>query len=1140
MEIDKSYFKKVVSYIEKANKNPNIELEIRFWDKNYEKIEIDEHNFKNIFQYYTFSNENDGLGCKYNTSSSLDISLTFEGNNYNSILARTRLSIENSVDIKKYWLQNSLENIPYKIIEKKKLEKMDISEYFLRISLNEELPESEIFEKNKERFLNELHPVKSSNNNNQVNKNNHTLTKFYRLKNRYTITTPDELFVIDLTSVKSNEGKNFRDANVLKAIHNNEIEIEYIGNKGIGVDMDSEDICNKMFEHIHIILSIMNDSEFIMKQSTKNNIISSYTSMINKYKSERTFETKGDALFGNPVTIHRNNLIKSSNVNNLYNHYAVSLKADGLRVACFVMESSKPDLNGNIYLIDTNNNIIDTGFKDESYVNSIIEGEYLKENSTGKYAFYAYDMLYERGNDIRRRQYYNTFKEDRVLCRSVYLDRFIKSGSRKERIPQTVQIYRKDYRVSQTPDGNDIFEKAKQIWDTRTTQPFYVDGMIFTPMTEHYPLKSGSWYSLFKWKPPMLNTIDFLVRVVKNSNESEMKFPYLDSVLKDDGRIETVVRQYKKIKLNVGTLRDVYNDKNRRMTKKKFPTLFNPYDLNDDNAEAYNTCYVFIDENDKMICKDPISGEMEEMSDDTIVEFGFDPTKEKGFQWIPYRVRHDKTTSYRNGREVYGNLDKTANDIFRALQYSVTEEMITTGKNIQMEESGDGAIDAPGPYYAELKNGNMENNSERFPYQNFHNYHVKASLFKDVSPSMMSGSKMMSGKLLDLCCGKGVDLKKMKGALYAEVVGIDYDYENIKFAQKYYDRVLPKPKPKAYFVRGDAGKLIFPNQDAGFTESEKMQMKKFIQTKYYFDVVNVQFALHYFFENEIRLRTLLQNINDNLKIGGFFIGTCFDGERIHQMMKGVNEIEGKTFSGETLWKIQKKYSTTRMSFDATKPNYGKQIDVFVKSIGNVHSEYLVNFNYLDTIMEEYGFVKVMVKPFSQYYEELLKSEYGENVNQNALKNVETAKRMSEQEQKFSFLNNGFIYKKVSNSSDALFKKLVKMIEDQVKKEKKKVQDTEGVEVLDNETAHLVMTVEKEEEESTPSVNEEESTPSVNEEESTPSVNEEESTPSVNELNNGNTFVTSSVDEGEEVKEETMNGGRKIRKIRKSVTKKIKR
>ncbi len=1044
MEIENSYYNKVKSFIQSANEKNDIEFEVRFWNENYEKIEINEEKFKKIFEYYTFSKINDGLECKYEMSSSLDVNIHMEGNNSNSNITRTRLSINDSNHIKKYWLQNNLTDIPYKIIEKKHLERLDIKEYYLRVSLNDEVAEENIFEKNKTQLLNES---------NNVNKNS-KLNKMFRLKNRYNITSEDGLFLIDLTTLKSGVGKTFRDANVLKSFPTYEIEIEYIGNKDESLKnkYSSDDVVKKLFEHVHNILSIMNDSDFILKQSIKSAIINSFTSLVN---TKTLNNEKGGSLLANPVTLHRSNIIKSSNTMNILNRYSVSLKADGVRHIAYVLPSQKAELNGNIYLIDINNNIIDTGLKDEKYVNSVVEGEYVKLASNGAYEFFAYDMLFDRGNDIRNKQYYNTYKEERLYSRSRYLELFINSSGRKERLSTIVKINRKAFSVSVNPDGTDIIEKANAMWKSRESQPFFVDGMIFTPMYDHYPLKGGSWYALFKWKPPKLNTIDFLIEVVKNDYGSEMKFPHLESQLNEDGTINNVLKQYKKIRLYVGTLKDSFNEKSHKMSKKKYKTLFNPYDLDEAGAEAYNTCYVFIDENDKIICEDPITGEKDVVNDDTIIEFGFDSTREKGFQWVPYRVRYDKTTSYKNNRFVFGNFDKIANDIFRSLQYPVTEEMVTIYGKVPLDDTGAGAVNAP--YYASLKDGNMENNASRLPYQNFHNHHIKSSLFKQVNPSIMAGSSMMGGKLLDLCCGKGVDMKKIKPALYAEVVGIDIDYDNIKFAQQFYDKTMPKPKPKAYFVRGDAGKLIFPNQDCAFDESGKIQLRKFIQTKYYFDVVNIQFALHYFFENEIRLRSLLQNANDNLKIGGYFIGTSFDGERVHQLLKGVNEVEGKTYGGETLWKIQKKYSTTRMSFDSTKPNFGKQIDVLVKSIGNVHSEYLVNYNYLDAILEEYGFVKVMVKPFSQYHEELLKGQY-ENSHENGdlNRNIDQAKKMSSEEQKFSFLNNAFVYKKVSNTPDTLFKKLVKMIEDQVKKTKKKDIHDEDVEILDNETAHLVI------------------------------------------------------------------------------------
>jgi SAM-dependent methyltransferase len=219
--------------------------------------------------------------------------------------------------------------------------------------------------------------------------------------------------------------------------------------------------------------------------------------------------------------------------------------------------------------------------------------------------------------------------------------------------------------------------------------------------------------------------------------------------------------------------------------------------------------------------------------------------------------------------------------------------------------------------------------------------------------------------------------------------------------------------------------------------------------KYHFDTVCSLFCIHYFFKHEIALRTFLQNVTDNLKIGGHFIGTCFDGIRIYDALKNEKSISGKTFSQETLWKIDKKY-TKKMIFTKNKCHYGTEIDVFVKSIGNVHTEYLVNFLFLDKIMEEYGFELVTRKSFEEYYNELIEST---NPDQKRMR--ENAFKMSEEEKRFSFLNSGFMYRKVKNSSDQLLRKLIELMEKEIQLREKRVAkvsiDTEhNIEELESE------------------------------------------------------------------------------------------
>ena len=47
-----------------------------------------------------------------------------------------------------------------------------------------------------------------------------------------------------------------------------------------------------------------------------------------------------------------------------------------------------------------------------------------------------------------------------------------------------------------------------------------------------------------------------------------------------------------------------------------------------------------------------------------------------------------------------------------------------------------------------------------------------------------------------------------------------------------------------------------------------------------FDLVSTQFAIHYMFESENKLRAYLRNVTDRLEPGAFFIGTTIDSEEL--------------------------------------------------------------------------------------------------------------------------------------------------------------------------------------------------------------------------------------------------------------------
>ena len=121
------------------------------------------------------------------------------------------------------------------------------------------------------------------------------------------------------------------------------------------------------------------------------------------------------------------------------------------------------------------------------------------------------------------------------------------------------------------------------------------------------------------------------------------------------------------------------------------------------------------------------------------------------------------------------------------------------------------------------------------------------------------------------------------------------------------------------------------------------------------DCVAIMFAIHYFFESEGSLAGFMRNVSDCLKIGGLFVGCCFDGQRVFEALRGQEEngtIMGADDKGSEVWRITKRYSATDLT--NTSESLGMPVDVKFLSIGTEQREYLVPFEILKDEMGKIG------------------------------------------------------------------------------------------------------------------------------------------------------------------------------------------
>ena len=1014
MELSNSTYDKIKNFISKSNKDKNLKFELKFINEN-----ISSKDFENIFNKLTFSRSNNGLGLEYEMIQNLDVFLK------NNNKTKSRMTLLNETSIKKYWLGNEPEEKDLLLIEKEKIDTYDDHDYNFRLSLSKEIDKEKFIEKNK--------LLLTSNNSN----------KFYRLKNRYSIKSTDNLFNFDLSIVKMGYGPSFKESDTIKSNSSYEIEIEY--NNNDETSESEEIISKKLSKYIYFILSILNNSSSLIKTNLKDKIIDDYLNLVNVKKNDNNY------ISAKPRTLHKFNLIKSDE-KNLYNRYAVTLKADGVNYFMFV------NSEGHIYYFNNNYQIEDSGYESIKYKNTLVEGEMIDFN--GEKKFFAYDMLFCKGEDIRRKLLISLRKknesyDEKLDGRLDRLTKFFNSGDinkiKNFDEKKIIQFEKKPYEFSLRSDGSDIFDKIKNLWTNRKSNQFHSDGLIFVPIYEHYPLQGKTWDSLFKWKPPELNSIDFLVKFVKDENNNIVNSPYIENVKRGDEKTERRLRLYRTLELYVGSVKFNYVKKSKKMEIQQHPTLFNPYKnenivVNDDNSSK-----IFIDSEQKIYATDPINGNVEEILDDTIVEFSYNNDDPNGFGWYPIRNRVDKTNLYKQGKNQFGNNEKVAIDIFHSIKNPITEDIIMSGK---VDVTDNNYITSYKSYFSDLDSNSIK--KKRYPYQNFHRLYIKTQLLHFTSPNYLLSytSGKMHGKILDGCSGKGPDITLIKKAGYSEVVGIEYDQSSVEYAISYYKSKIPRPRPQAYYVRGDLSKLIFPSQACGITQSDKLYIKKFVDKKYNFDTMSLNFCIHYFFKDEISFRTIIQNVNDVLKVNGYLIGTCFDGEKIYNELKNKKEISGKTYDGEIMWKIEKKY---KGSLGTTEKSLGKKIDVYVQTIGNVHEEFLVNFNYFEKVMKDYGFEVILIKPFEEFYKKLKKGENKMNMDEEELNRMkDLVNNMSEEEKRFSFLSSAFIFKKIENSPTTLYKKLLSLMEKKTKK------DTDTITSVSTDDSEVIIADKKEE------------------------------------------------------------------------------
>lgn len=922
--------------------------------------------------------------------------------------------------IQEYCLKGDITKVPFTVMRKVRCntrgaddDQIDLPDYGMRLKLRKE----ENLDRRDARVVEMLGKWQKT-------------PKRFRYIKRYTFIGPEKSGLrFDLSIVRESGrdsrgdmigSETFQVADILRKPMKYEIEAEaerFPGSKTMESHMG-------IISGMSLILQGIQRSFVLVRRSVADNVVK----MIGAATGTRAYTFPGPQ----PATLVKDNIAMdwtAAGPNIRFENYNVTDKADGLRCLLVVAE------NGRIFLADSGLRVYATGLVAGAGQGTVLDGEWIRNDKHGSVVslFYAFDIYTSEGRNVADLPFLTSDSDNhRMAAMKKAVDALSTAKQTVKDIPasHSLIISMKTF-YSTGGDAGYIFNDAAACLDAAAASPYYTDGLIFTPNDAPLPVQGRTWAAQLKWKPPHDNTIDFLVVFEKDegtAGSDKIGFKYNED--------EKQMLRHKTLRLFVGGKTDVVfrDPRDSILTNRALPESidsddyrpveFRPMEPADVSASI---CHLGLTETeasmddsgsvdvDTLYCtrtKDTITS-------NSIVEMAYHPERAPGWRWEPIRVRWDKTERLQRGE--YGrtmNSDWVADDIWLSIHNPVTEDMIRTGLMVE-----DVSEEKSGAYYGGKKAAKRDNFIVR-KLNSFHNIYIKSEL-------LLQKTLRKGDSVLDLACGRGGDIKKWVMNKAGWVLGVDYNLENITASKdgiygRYLDmKITSKGQlPPMIFVQGDSTRSI-KDATSGVTDFDKGILRTLYgggaadqlsaveamkgQASKGFDVVSCMFAIHYMFKDRDSVDGFLSNVADNLKIGGYFIGCCFDGDAVHRLLAGLPEGGVKTGRDKDtdIWSIRRGYDNADMDvLPASDEGLGKAIDVFYYSIGEEHREYLVSFEYLTRRLATMGCELLNPSELAT-----MGLSHSTNMFGESHKMTGAMYNMSKCLKEFSFLNRWFIFRR---------------------------------------------------------------------------------------------------------------------------------
>jgi SAM-dependent methyltransferase len=564
--------------------------------------------------------------------------------------------------------------------------------------------------------------------------------------------------------------------------------------------------------------------------------------------------------------------------------------------------------------------------------------------------------LYEGPFDIIRQE---THYEKEMLKFYINLNKLIKEAN-----PNDIIFHSKMFLFPNGGDNSEVYSFSNLIWNGCTNNqnincPYLVDGIIYTGLDQKYTRdKREQKYPTYKYKPPQTNSIDVYITFQRNMETGGFLETY-DNSIGGSG----INKIFRVANFFVGDL----------IGNKEVPVLF--------MKEEHNHEAFFLLERDEV--RD-IEGNI--INDNTVVEviYNNEPTIPHPYRWKILRTRWDKTESVLRYKKRYGNFKENAIKIWKSMREAVTIEEIKKLSRPEtymvQQKQLSSRIDskvisserAQDIYYQKITNlGKI--------FREFHNWIKSILIYSYCSQSRENrDGKIKKKTVLDIGCGRGGDIMRMYHSRVSECICTDPDYEGLFGAidsaiVRYQGNVNKFPDfTKMTFIQADGsvpfiGELQEKKLQNMAPENKKLIDKVFTKERK-FDIINAQFSIHYLFNSQTSIDSLLYNINTFLKTDGYVICTLFDPNQVMKLLAG-KEIYTSWYTNDDgqrakFFEILKKFE------GEIKDEPGMSIDIhmgWVSQEGKYITEYLVSPTLIKKTMEKAGLVLVDTDLFVNIY-----------------------------------------------------------------------------------------------------------------------------------------------------------------------------